>query len=202
MYSPLTQQLIEALRWLPGVGQKSAQRMAFMLLNKTNTDKALTIASTLEKAATQVKHCQRCRNYCETPLCTLCSNTKRQTNVLCIVETPADLYALEQTHSFGGQYFVLHGRLSPLEGIGPEEIGMDLLMQRIDQEPITELVLATNSTMEGEASAQYIAEMVKHKKLTISRIAHGVPLGGELEFLDGVTLGHAFSARIPMNNDK
>jgi recombination protein RecR len=197
MYSPLTKQLIDALCALPGIGPRSAQRMAFGLLAPQGRQKGLSLAQSLSSAMTHVGQCQHCRNYCEQPTCSLCTNPKRVEHTLCIVQTPADLYALEQTRSFNGYYFVLHGHLSPLEGLGPDDIGIEQLLTRIDALPIKEVVLATNSTMEGEATAQYIAAILEKKNIPSSRIAHGIPIGGELEYLDGGTLGHAFTSRIP-----
>ena len=199
MLSPLIKQLIEDLRCLPGVGPKSAQRMAFNILER-NRSNGLALAKSLETAIAQVKHCERCRMLSELDLCQLCRNAGRDTATLCIVETPVDLMAIEQTGSFRGLYFVLMGHLSPLDGIGPRELGMDKLILRLTEEPITELVIATNPTVEGEATAHYISNQTAKlrtsgRHITCSRIAHGVPLGGELEYLDGGTLARAFSAR-------
>lgn len=195
MLSPLVTQLIEALRSLPGIGPKSAQRMAFQLLEKQR-DKGLQLTKILEQALTQVGHCKSCRMLCETALCTICSNTNRDHSMLCIVEMPSDVIAIEQTASFRGLYFVLMGRLSPLDGIGPNELNMSQLLQRIEQGAIKEVIIATNSTVEGEATAYYIAQMLKAKNLTCTRIAHGVPMGGELEYLDSNTLSRALAARL------
>jgi len=194
MFSPLLEQLVTAFRCLPGVGPKSAQRMAFHLLER-DRDKGLSLAKILETALINVGHCQQCRTFSETDTCTLCSNPKRDREILCIVETPADVMAIEQTGSFRGLYFVLMGHLSPIDGIGPAEIGMDKLKERIQQADINEIILATNPTVEGEATAHYIASLVKKQSIQCSRIAYGVPLGGELEYLDGGTLARAFSAR-------
>lgn len=195
MYSPLTKALIDALKVLPGVGEKSAQRMALHLLADHNRSKGLALANALTEAMQHIKQCQHCRNYCEQPVCDLCADNKRDPLTICIVQTPQDLFALEQTHSFRGRYFVLHGSLSPLDGIGPEDIGLNILEHQLAKQPVDELVLATNSTVEGEATAQYIAAVMNNNVKRITRIAHGVPMGGELEFLDGSTLGHAFNQR-------
>ena len=199
MLSPLIKQLIEDLRCLPGVGPKSAQRMAFNILER-NQSNGLALAKSLEVAITQVKHCERCQMLSELLLCQLCNNPGRDGSTLCIVETPVDLMAIEQTLSFQGLYFVLMGHLSPLDGIGPRELGIDKLIGRLTQEPITELVIATNPTVEGEATAHYISQQTAKlreigKMIRCSRIAHGVPLGGELEYLDSGTLSRAFTAR-------
>ncbi len=198
-FSPLTQQLIDALCGLPGIGPKSAQRLAFKLLSEQGKSKGLNLSHALQAAVTQVGHCQTCRNYTEMPQCELCTNSKRNAQMLCIIESPADLVAIEQTASYKGLYFVLQGHLSPLEGIGPKELGMDQLFHHIQQKKVTEVILATNSTMEGEATAQYIAAQLDPQSVHCSRIAHGVPMGGELEYIDGGTLGHAFTSRVPMN---
>ncbi len=199
MFSPLTQQLIDALRCLPGIGPKSAQRMAFHLLTKTGQAKGLALSHSLKEAIEKIGHCQQCRTFSEQDLCNLCNNPKRDQSLLCVIESPADIAAIEQTHSFTGLYFVLHGRLSPLDGIGPSEIGIPALLDRLNTPTINELIIATNPTIEGKATAHYIANHVDPTKIRCSRIAHGVPLGGELEYLDGGTLSHAFHSRIPMD---
>jgi len=193
-FSPLIVQLIEALRCLPGVGPKSAQRMAFHLLAR-DRNSAKQLARILDKSMENITHCQQCRTFCENDLCNVCSRSSRDITVLCIVETPIDMLAVEQTNSFRGYYFVLHGRLSPLDGIGPEEIGIPLLKKHLQDSSFKEIILATNPTVEGEATAHYIAEMVKDQGLMATRIAHGVPIGGELEFIDGSTLAHALNSR-------
>ncbi len=200
-FSPLTQQLIDALCTLPGIGPKSAQRLTFKLLSEQGKPKGQLLASALEKAISQVGYCRRCRNYTELSLCELCSNDRRHAHQLCIVESPADMAAIEQTASFSGLYFVLQGHLSPLEGIGPDDLALPDLLQRIRQDAVSEIILATNSTMEGEATAQYIAAQIDSSKVKCTRIAHGVPIGGELEYLDGGTLGHAFASRVPMTQE-
>ncbi|QOL27185.1 recombination protein RecR [Thalassotalea sp. LPB0316] len=194
-FSPLVQELIDSLKCLPGVGAKTAQRMAFQLLER-NRSGGEKLAHSLAKAMTDVGHCQQCRNFTESDLCEICASPKRQlATQLCIVESPADVIAIEQTAEFQGRYFVLMGHLSPLDGIGPNDLGLDILENELLKGQITELILATNPTVEGEATAHYIAEMAKHYQITISRIAHGVPVGGELEYVDGNTLSHALSGR-------
>lgn len=193
-FSPLINQLIAALRCLPGVGPKSAQRMAFHLLERERSA-GLNLAKALEEAIEKVGHCQQCRTLSETTLCNLCTNPARDTSLLCIVETPIDVIAIEQSGSYRGHYFVLMGRLSPLDGIGPNELGIDQLIKRLQEQPPQEVVLATNPTVEGEATAHYVAELVKQHGIRASRIAHGVPLGGELEFIDGNTLARALAGR-------
>ncbi len=195
-FSPLIQRLIDGLCCLPGVGPKTAQRMAFHLLERGRQN-GLGLSKTLEEALTKVRHCHQCRTFSETELCGLCNNPKRDRALLCIVETPADVLAIEQTHSYHGLYFVLMGHLSPLDGIGPTDIGMPMLAKLLEQEEsITEIILATNPTVEGEATAHYIANFIKKKNKRCTRIAHGVPMGGELEYLDGGTLVKALSSRV------
>ncbi len=194
MFSPLIDELMSSLRCLPGVGPKSAQRMALHLLERDRAG-AERLAQSLHKAVEGVGRCQRCRTLTEQTLCGICANQRRDNNLLCVVETPADVLAIEQAGTYQGKYFVLQGHLSPIDGIGPEDIGIDQLILLLQQEPITEVILATNPTVEGEATAYYISERAKHLNVTVSRIAHGVPLGGELEFIDGGTLAHAFSSR-------
>ncbi len=194
MFSPLINQLIEGLRCLPGIGPKSAQRMAFHLLERQR-DNGLQLAKILSQALTQVGHCRCCRIFAEEDICALCSNTQRSSELLCIVESPVDVLAIEQTNSYRGLYYVLMGHLSPLDGIGPQEIGMDQLVERVHQETPREVILATNPTVEGEATAHYIATLLKKSNIPCSRIAHGVPLDGELGYLDGGTLTRAINAR-------
>lgn len=200
MFSPLTKQLIDALRNLPGVGPKSAQRMAFHLLAKNGNPQGLQLAHALQEAMHKVQPCSLCRLYTENVFCDLCSNPKRNAHLLCVVESPADVVAIEQAHYFQGRYFVLHGHLSPLDGVGPDDIGIPLLQKRLTEEPIEEIIIATNATMEGEATAHYIAQHIDRTRVKCTRIAHGVPLGGELEYLDGITLSHAFSSRLPLDS--
>jgi recombination protein RecR len=199
LFSPLTKRLIEALQSLPGVGPKSAQRLAFHLLAKSAHAKGLTLAEALHLAINQVGHCRLCQTFTELEICDICKNPKRDASLLCVVESPADVAAIEQTNIYSGLYFVLQGHLSPLDGIGPKEIGMPLLLERLKNADIKEVIIATNPTMEGKATAHYIANHVDPHKMKCSRIAHGVPLGGELEYLDGGTLSHALHSRIPMD---
>ncbi len=192
--SSLVNQLIEALRCLPSVGPKSAQRMAYYLLERDRSG-AENLSSVLAKAVKEVGHCKQCRSLSEQKICDICASLNRDRSLLCIVETPSDVQVIEQSTNFNGLFFVLMGHLSPLDGIGPEEIGLGLLAQRLDQGEIKEVVLATNFTVEGEATAHYISEMVNSRNITASRIAHGVPVGGELEYVNSSTLSHAFSGR-------
>ncbi|WP_323815713.1 recombination mediator RecR [Cellvibrio sp. NN19] len=194
MFSPLIDELMASLRCLPGVGPKSAQRMALHLLERDRAG-AERLAQSLQKAVAGVGRCQRCRTLTEQTHCGICANTRRDNSLLCVVETPGDVLAIEQAGTYQGKYFVLLGHLSPIDGIGPEDIGVDQLIQLLQQESISEVILATNPTVEGEATAFYISERAKNLNVTVSRIAHGVPLGGELEFIDGGTLAHAFSSR-------
>lgn len=194
MFSPLITDLINALRVLPGVGPKSAQRMALHLLEHERPQ-ALSLADALGVAVERVGQCQSCRNLTEEEVCQICNNHRRDRSLLCVVESPADVIAIEQSATYSGVYFVLHGKLSPIDGIGPKEIGIDQLEARFSESEIKEVVIATNPTMEGEATAHYIAEKVKKHNVKASRIAHGVPLGGELEYIDGGTLSHALSSR-------
>ena len=192
--SPLLQQLIDALKCLPGVGPKSAQRMAFYLLER-DPEGAKNLSSVLTEAVEKIGHCSMCRTLSETQLCDICVSTSRDNGTLCVIETPADIFAIEHTAEFRGKYFVLMGHLSPLDGIGPAELGLDLLQARLADGEVKELILATNPTVEGEATAHYISNMAAKHQILTSRIAHGVPLGGELEYIDAGTLAHAFSGR-------
>ncbi|EJM1251759.1 recombination protein RecR [Escherichia coli] len=193
--SPLLTQLMEALRCLPGVGPKSAQRMAFTLLQRDRSG-GMRLAQALTRAMSEIGHCADFRTFTEQEVCNICSNPRRQENgQICVVESPADIYAIEQTGQFSGRYFVLMGHLSPLDGIGPDDIGLDRLEQRLAEEKITEVILATNPTVEGEATANYIAELCAQYDVEASRIAHGVPVGGELEMVDGTTLSHSLAGR-------
>lgn len=193
-FSPAIARLIEALRCLPGVGPKSAQRMAFHFLEKDRAGAARLLAA-LDNALQVVHRCKSCRSLTEDELCDICSNPKRDPTLLCIVETPADILALEATAEYKGHYFVLMGHLSPLDGIGPRDIGLDLLEQRLRESPVSEVILATNPTVEGEATAHYIGEMLHQLDIRASRLAHGIPMGGELEYVDSSTLSHALSGR-------
>ena len=192
--SPLISRLIESLRVLPGIGPKSARRIALHLLER-NRDGALQLAKDLTAACEKVGNCQQCRNLSEEELCSICANPKRDTRLLCIVENPIDVQAIESATDFRGKYFVLLGHLSPLDGIGPKQLGLDRLQQRFAEGGIDEVIIATNPTVEGEATAHYISEMLAPLGIAVSRIAHGVPIGGELEFIDSGTLSHAFLGR-------
>lgn len=193
-FSPILQQLITALRCLPGVGPKSAQRMAFHLLERDQQG-ALTLAGALEQAIEKIGRCGSCRTLSEVETCDICASASRDKGMLCVLESPVDLFAVEQTGGFGGYYFVLGGHLSPIDGIGPEDLGIDQLLERVRAGEVRELILATNPTVEGEATAHYIAEQVRGLDIKVSRIAHGVPVGGELEYVDGGTLAHALAGR-------
>lgn len=192
--SVLIDRLIEALRCLPGVGPKSGQRMAFHLLER-DRDGARRLADALLQAADRVGHCGYCRTLCEDDLCLVCRDERRDRSLLCVVETPSDVQAVEQSTGFRGRYFVLMGHLSPLDGIGPEDIGLDLLLERLQQGDINEVIVATNPTVEGEATAHYIAGLARQAGVRATRIAYGVPIGGELEFVDAGTLSHALAGR-------
>ena len=193
-YSPLLGELIQALQCLPGVGAKSAQRMAFHLLERDRKG-GEQLAESLQAAISRIGHCRACRNFSETELCPVCANAQRDDAQLCVVETPADVAAIEQSTHYGGKYFVLMGRLSPLDGIGPSELGLDRLDERLADGVVRELILATNPTLEGEATSHYIGELAGRYDVRVMRLAQGVPLGGELEYLDSGTLAHAFSER-------
>lgn len=188
------ERLVEALRVLPGVGPKSAQRMAYQLLQSDRAG-ADQLATSLKHALDTVRHCAKCNNFTESELCVLCASQRRDASLLCIVETPADLAMVEQTSSYSGMYFVLMGRLSPLDGVGPRDIGLDRLLARATDGEVQEVILATNFTNEGEATAHYIAEMLRSRGIRVSRIARGVPLGGELEYVDAGTLSQALMER-------
>ncbi len=193
--SQMLEQLMEALRCLPGVGPKSAQRMAFHLLQRDRKG-GLQLAEVLAKAMMEIGHCNECRTFTEEETCHICLNPKRQENgLLCVVESPADIAAVEATGQYSGRYFVLMGHLSPLDGIGPGDIGLDTLDFRLQRGDIKEVILATNPTVEGEATAHYIAELCHAHQVSASRIAHGVPVGGELELVDGTTLSHSLLGR-------
>jgi len=186
--------LVEALRVLPGVGPRSAQRMAYHLLQR-DRDGAEQLARALADALARVQHCVMCNNFTEDDVCALCRSPRRDRSLLCVVETPADLAMVEQTAAYSGMYFVLMGRLSPLDGVGPRDIGLEKLLARATAGEVTEVVLATNFTNEGEATAHYVAEMLRSRNVRVSRIARGVPLGGELEYVDAGTLSQALLDR-------
>jgi len=190
----LLEQLIEALRVLPGVGQKSAQRMAYQLLER-NREGGIKLSQALAAAMEKVGHCRECRDFSESELCATCASAARERSLLCAVENPADRLAIEQATGYRGLYFVLQGRLSPLDGIGPRELGLDLLATRMAQGEVKELIIATNPTVEGEATAHYLAQLARQFDVRPSRLAHGLPLGGELEYVDRGTLAHAFGSR-------
>jgi len=192
--SPLLADLIDALRCLPGVGAKSAQRMALHLLER-DRDGARRLADRLVAAMDRIGNCSRCRTFSEEAVCALCANPMRDASLLCVVETPVDQIAIEQATGYRGRYFVLLGRLSPLDGLGPKELGLDLLASRLAEGDVQELIVATNPTVEGEATAHMLAQLARAAGVRASRLAHGVPLGGELEFVDRGTLAHAFGGR-------
>ena len=197
MFGDLINELIDALRQLPGVGPKSAQRMALQLLER-NREGGMRLSQALAASMEGVGRCRQCRTFAEDELCTICASPRRDPSQLCVLETPVDLFAIEQAGTYRGRYFVLMGHLSPIDGIGPEQLGIDQLMQQLQEGEVKELILATNLTVEGEATAHFISERAKPLGITVSRIAHGVPLGGELEYVDGGTLAHAFSSRKPL----
>jgi recombination protein RecR len=192
--SPLLTDLIDARRCLPGVGAKTAQRMAFHVLERDRRG-ARVLAERLASAVERIGNCTRCRTFSEEAVCALCANATRDASLLCVVETPADQLAIEQATGFRGHYFVLLGRLSPLDGLGPAEIGLDRLAQRLGEGEVQELIVATNPTVEGEATAHMLAQLARSAGVRASRLAHGVPLGGELEYIDRGTLAHAFGGR-------
>lgn len=196
-FSPLIRQLIDALRGLPGVGPKTAQRMALNLLER-DRNVARHLAQVLEAAMDRVGYCKQCRTLSETEVCNICSDPRRDDSVVCILQSPADVWAVEQAGGFRGRYFVLKGHLSPIDGQGPEEIGIPVLLSSLEGRDVAEVILATNPTVEGEATAHFIANLLKPRGIKVSRIAHGVPLGGELEFIDGGTLAHALAGRTPI----
>jgi recombination protein RecR len=196
--SPLLAQLIEALRVLPGVGNKTAQRMAFHLLER-DRDGARRLAGRLLEASERIGNCSMCRSFSEEPVCPLCASPGRDDSLLCVVESPVDQLAIEQATGFRGRYFVLLGRLSPLDGLGPEELGFGTLAARLAQGEVRELIIATNPTVEGEATAHHLGQLAKQHQVRASRLAHGVPLGGELEFIDRGTLAHAFGGRLEIS---
>lgn len=195
----LLEQFIEALRVLPGVGRKSAQRMAFHLLERQR-DGGRQLAHLMDEAMQRIGHCRLCRNFSETECCALCLSGHREPRQLCVVESPADLAAMEAATGYRGQYFVLHGRLSPIDGLGPKELGFEQLLRRLDQGGVEELIIATNPTVEGEATAHFLGQLARERGVRPSRLAHGVPLGGELEYIDRGTLAHAFGSRTELSS--
>lgn len=200
-FSPLLEDLLAALRCLPGVGPKSSQRMAFHLLER-DRDGAQRIVSALAVALEKVGQCVRCRMFSETELCTICADPRRDAGLVCVVETPADVVAIEESAAYRGTYFVLMGRLSPLDGIGPDELGIPVLETRLADGTVQELILATSATVEGEATSGYLAGLARQHGIRATRIAHGVPMGGELEYVDAGTLSHAIAARTQVSNDR
>ena len=195
-YSPLIQQLITALTAFPGVGPKTAQRMALYVLEKNRTA-GINIAHALEEAVEKVTKCSRCRTLSEEEVCGICSSARRDASLLCVVENPIDVFSIEQSNEFNGYYFVLSGSLSPLDGVGPEDVGIPELLDRVASDAVSEVILATGTTLEGEATAFYISEqLAKFSELSVTRIAHGVPLGGEFEYVDGGTIARAINGRM------
>ncbi|MGH8114156.1 MAG: recombination mediator RecR [Rhodanobacteraceae bacterium] len=194
-HTDLLAEMIEALRCLPGVGARSAQRMAFHLLER-DRDGGTRLARVLEQAMQGIGHCKSCRNFSENDECAICANGSRDATLLCVVETPADLLAIEQATGYRGRYFVLMGRLSPLDGLGPQELGIELLTRRLANGDVREMVIATNPTVEGEATAHWLGQLARSAGVRATRLAHGVPLGGELEYVDRGTLAHAFGSRL------
>jgi len=192
-------ELLEALRCLPGVGARSAQRMALELLER-DRDGGSRLARALEQAMERIQRCQRCRNFTAETTCRICRDDRRDEAVICAVESPADVLAIEQATGFQGRYFVLLGKLSPLDGIGPDDLGLDLLDERLAATASKELIIATNTTVEGEATAFYLSEMAARHGVSVTRLAQGVPLGGELEHTDRSTLAHAFASRRPLSD--
>lgn len=192
--SPSLDALIEALKCLPGVGQKSAQRMALYLLDRDQAG-GRNIALSLTRALDTVSHCRLCRNFSDSDVCQLCSNSARDVSLICIVETPADVIALESSGAYRGLYFVLLGRLSPLDGLGPEQLGLEVLESRLADKTLKEVILATSATIEGDITAQFIADIADKYAIETSRLARGIPLGGELEYVDSGTLSRALSGR-------
>lgn len=192
--SPSLTELVNALKCLPGVGQKSAQRMALHLIERDQIGAARIARATLT-ALEKVRHCKQCRNFSDTDLCELCSNQKRDVASLCIVETPVDVLAIEASGAFRGLYFVLLGRLSPLDGIGPDQLGLDILEEQLNKGVIEEVILATSATVEGDITAQFVADIAHKYSIKTSRLARGIPLGGELEYVDSGTLSRALSGR-------
>lgn len=193
-HTPALARLIDALRVLPGVGPKSAQRMAFHLL-QDGRDGARALTVSLEAALEKVGRCRRCRMLTESEFCFICSTPQRDASLMCVVESPADVVAIEQSGGYRGRYFVLMGHLSPLDGIGPEQLGIREFEASLEEGEIAEVILATNPTVEGEATAHFLSDLVRQRGLKATRIAHGVPIGGELEYIDGGTLAHALAGR-------
>jgi recombination protein RecR len=196
-FTPLLQDLLAALRCLPGVGPKSSQRMAFHLLER-DREGAQRLIRALQAALDRIGLCTRCRMFSETELCGICSDSRRDTGLVCVVETPADVIAIEESGVYRGRYFVLMGRLSPLDGIGPDQLGVPVLEAQLGDGGLREMILATSATVEGEATSGYLASIARERRIRATRIAHGVPMGGELEYVDAGTLSHAITARTPV----
>jgi len=200
MNDPLLDELLTALRCLPGVGVRTAQRMALHLLERDRTG-GRRLAEVMGRAIEGIGRCRKCRNFTSDQTCAICASDRRDERVLCVVETPGDVIAIEQATAFDGRYFVLLGRISPLDGIGPDDLGLDALERRLASGAVDEVIVATNSTVEGEATAHYIATLAARHGIRLSRLAQGVPLGGELEHTDQTTLAHAFASRTPVPGD-
>ena len=198
MNQDLLSELISALTILPGVGKKSAQRMALYLLDR-NKDGASILASVLDQAVKDIQRCSSCRMLTSNEICGVCSDTSRDKSSICVVESPSDVLAIESTGGFRGNYYVLLGRLSPIDGIGPEDLGIDNLLKNIESNDVKEVILATRSTVEGDATAIFIKDHVKNAK--VSRISYGIPIGGELEYVDGTTIARAIEGRVEINVD-
>ncbi len=198
MSSPILDELIVSLKCLPGIGQKSAQRMALHLLER-DREGAKRIGEAISAALVSVRHCEQCRNFSDTDLCEICKDNGRDQRTLCVVETPADVFAVESSAAYRGRYFVLLGRLSPLDGLGPGQLGLDELEQQLSQGKISEIILATSATVEGDITAQYIADFAARHDVKSSRLARGIPIGGELEFVDSGTLSRALAGRQKIN---
>lgn len=197
--SPLIDQLIEAFRCLPGVGPKSAQRMSLHLLER-GREGGTKLVEALDQALQHVSNCKQCRTLTEEDVCRICASASRNRKICCVVESPADIFAIEQSGTFRGIYFVLMGHLSPIDGIGPEQLGVSQLLTKVSDGEVEEVIIACNPTVEGDATAYYLAEQMRSSNVLVSRIAHGVPVGGELEFVDGGTLSHAFAGRKTMES--
>lgn len=199
MFSSLIARLVQALQVLPGVGPKTATRIALYLVHKDRIA-GHELAEALQDAVARVRECSYCRNLSENPVCELCANPKRDSSLICVVETPGDAYAIESSGSFSGRYFVLHGHLSPIDGVAPNDLGLAELHKRALAESVTEVIVATGTSAEGEATAHYIANMFSKDKLSVTRIAHGVPAGGELSYTDMNTINHAIRGRTPIDD--
>lgn len=193
-YIPAINRLIDEFSKLPGIGRKTAQRLAFYVIDQ-DPKQAKEFAEAIVDVKRKVHYCEKCFNLTETPLCDICTDEKRDKASLCVVESPRDMYAIEGTKEFHGQYHVLHGAISPMEGIGPNEIKLRELIVRLQQEPVTEVILATNPTIEGEATAMYISKLLKGTDIVVTRLAHGIPVGGDLEYADQVTLAKSLENR-------